>query len=427
MLINFTVGNFRSFKDKKTLNLQASRLRGKDANLIRKCDMRLLRSAVIYGANSSGKSNLIKAFAMMKNVITSSVRLNPTSELAYEPFLLAVGNENKPTYFEVEFIKGRIFRYGFEYDKTTILKEWLFERKSGANAEKEVFLRIKNDIRTYDFQEGEGLESKTNKNRLFLSLVAQLGGALSQEILGWFENFEILSGIVHKEYASDTKETLIDGGEKCDKIKSLLMKFSLGFNDITATRRDMIADDLPPRIWKSPKQKKNLLDFFYIEKFSTSHSRYDETGKIKDSLFFDPEVFESEGTKKMIDIIGPIVDALLDGKVLAIDELDAKLHPLLTKKIINIFNSNVENPNNAQLIFATHDTNLLSAELFRKDQIWFTEKNKMEQTDLYSLNNMVMPNGEKVRNDSSYEKNYIEGRYGAIPYFNSPMKVKKSK
>ena len=389
--------------------------------------MRLLRSAVIYGANSSGKSNLIKAFAMMKNVITSSVRLNPTSELAYEPFLLAVGNENKPTYFEVEFIKGRIFRYGFEYDKTTILKEWLFERKSGANAEKEVFLRIKNDIRTYDFQEGEGLESKTNKNRLFLSLVAQLGGALSQEILGWFENFEILSGIVHKEYASDTKETLIDGGEKCDKIKSLLMKFSLGFNDITATRRDMIADDLPPRIWKSPKQKKNLLDFFYIEKFSTSHSRYDETGKIKDSLFFDPEVFESEGTKKMIDIIGPIVDALLDGKVLAIDELDAKLHPLLTKKIINIFNSNVENPNNAQLIFATHDTNLLSAELFRKDQIWFTEKNKMEQTDLYSLNNMVMPNGEKVRNDSSYEKNYIEGRYGAIPYFNSPMKVKKSK
>jgi len=125
---------------------------------------------------------------------------------------------------------------------------------------------------------------------------------------------------------------------------------------------------------------------------------------------------ESEGTKKIIDLAGPVFDTLIAGKILMVDELDAKLHPLLTREIVSLFNNSGTNPNHAQLLFATHDTNLLSADLFRRDQIWFTEKDEFEQTDLYNLVEFKLPDGTKVRNDSNLEKNYIRGRYGAIPF-----------
>ncbi len=130
----------------------------------------------------------------------------------------------------------------------------------------------------------------------------------------------------------------------------------------------------------------------------------------------DFETFESEGTKKIIDLSGPVYDTLLAGKILIIDELDAKLHPLLTIQLIKLFHDPELNQKNAQLFFATHDTNLLSSDLFRRDQIWFTEKDETEQTYLYSLNDFKLPDGSKVRNDGNYERNYIKGRYGAIPF-----------
>jgi len=148
------------------------------------------------------------------------------------------------------------------------------------------------------------------------------------------------------------------------------------------------------------------------------HNKYDSQGLIIDSVAFDKDRSESEGTKKIIDLTGPIFDSLLTGKMLIIDELDAKLHPLLTIQLVNLFNKKETNPKNSQLLFATHDTNLLNADLFRRDQIWFTEKDEFEQTDLYNLVEFKLPDGTKVRNDSNLEKNYIRGRYGAIPYIN---------
>jgi len=118
----------------------------------------------------------------------------------------------------------------------------------------------------------------------------------------------------------------------------------------------------------------------------------------------------------MIDFSGPIFDALQNGKMLIIDELDSKLHPLITMQIIKLFNSPETNPSKAQLLFATHDTNLLSTDIFRRDQVWFTEKDEVEQTDLYALDDFVFADGTKVRKDANLEKNYIAGRYGAIPY-----------
>ncbi|WP_295099648.1 ATP/GTP-binding protein, partial [uncultured Fibrobacter sp.] len=133
--------------------------------------------------------------------------------------------------------------------------------------------------------------------------------------------------------------------------------------------------------------------------------------------FFPNDEMESEGTKKIINMSGPIVDSLLNGGILVVDEFDAKLHPLLTKKIIDTFNSPGTNPYNAQLIFATHDTNLLSNKIFRRDQIWFAEKNREdESTDIYPLSEIKEQNGDKIRNDRVYEKDYINGKYGAIPY-----------
>ncbi|RLD58686.1 MAG: ATP-binding protein, partial [Bacteroidetes bacterium] len=148
----------------------------------------------------------------------------------------------------------------------------------------------------------------------------------------------------------------------------------------------------------------------------TVHNKYDKKGNIIDTVLLDKNENESEGTNKIMDLSGPIFDTLISGRLLVIDELDSKLHPLITIHIVNLFNDPETNPNNAQLLFATHDTNLLSSDLFRRDQVWFTEKDEKEQTDMYALHDINLPDGTKVRNDSNLEKNYIRGRYGAIPF-----------
>lgn len=197
----------------------------------------------------------------------------------------------------------------------------------------------------------------------------------------------------------------------------LYQKLKLGFQDIKAIESDFnpleIPEDLPDKI-----KTRIIKDFSGKRSISlkTVHNKFDKKGKIVDLVLLDKLKNESEGTNKIIDLSGPIFDTLKLGKALIIDELDAKLHPLITMRIVELFNNPESNPNNAQLIFATHDTNLLGEELFRRDQIWFTEKDDQEQTDLYSLYDFNLPDGSKVRNDSNLEKNYIRGRYGAIPF-----------
>jgi hypothetical protein len=148
-----------------------------------------------------------------------------------------------------------------------------------------------------------------------------------------------------------------------------------------------------------------------IDKIVTWHNKYDTNNKIVDKVPFDFNTQESEGTKKIINLLGPIYDALSNGYILVVDELDSRLHPLLTIMIVRFFHEH--NFNNAQLIFASHDTNLLKKEFFRRDQIWFTEKNECGETDLYSL---IEYKDTHVRKDASFDKNYLNGRYGAIPF-----------
>jgi len=418
MLVKFTVGNFLSFNHKRSLSLAAKGISELKSNIISFNDDKILRSLVIYGANSSGKSNLIQALERMRGVVLSSVRLNDSNELDYSPFLLSTESETQPTFFEIVFWHESIkYRYGFEYNLYEITNEWLFTGKN-AKSEKPLFIRTLDGIGSTDkFKEGKGNESKTNNNRLFISLVAQLGGNISKNILAFFEDYNVLSGLEHNDYTGFTMRMLHKNLNGRNQSLELYQSLKLGFKDITAIESDFNPSQIPSNI--PAKLKAVFIKDMAGKKgisLKTVHNKFNKNGKIVDSVFFDKEGNESEGTNKIIDLSGPIFDTLTFGKILIIDELDAKLHPLITMRIVELFNSPFSNPNNAQLIFATHDTNLLAEELFRRDQIWFTEKDEREQTDLFSLYEINLPDGSKVRNDSNIEKNYMRGRYGAIPF-----------
>lgn len=417
MLFEFTLGNFLSFRDRKTLSFKASSISELPENVVNVGKYKLLRSAVVYGANSSGKSNLIKGLDRMRDVLLNSVKLNDTDDLDFSPFLLST-NENEPTFFEIEFLHhSKVFRYGFEYNQKMILNEWLFIRQ-GSKKEVVQFIRTPDGIGVAtEFEEGIGKEKSTNDNRLFISLVAQLGGEISKNVLEWFKGYNVLSGIDHKDYTGFSLRMLHKKINGCQESLSLFQKLKLGFTDISVKEAEFSSGELPSNMPDKMRTKliKELQGKTMVS-VKTLHNRYDNNGQIIDNVLFDKDEQESEGTRKIIDLSGPVFDSLILGKVLIIDELDAKLHPLITIQIIKLFNDPQTNPNNAQLFFATHDTNLLNAELFRRDQIWFTEKDEIEQSDLYSLIEFKMPDGTKVRNDSNLERNYIRGRYGAIPF-----------
>jgi hypothetical protein len=272
--------------------------------------------------------------------------------------------------------------------------EWLYVGK-GVRKEKALFLRTEEGIGVDNsFEEGKGKEEATNDNRLFLSLVAQLGGKVSNRVMKCFYSYDVISGIDDTGYAHFSAKMILEKSEEWEQAQSFFQILKLGFTDIEVVERVYEASGLS---------------------IETVHNRYDKDGYVTGRISWPYDAFESEGTKKIIFLSIPVFETLKTGKLLVIDELDAKLHPLLTMEIIRLFNNRKTNPNNAQLLFATHDTNLLSSNLFRRDQIWFTEKDKREQTDLYALQDFVLPDGSKVRSDANIEKNYLHGRFGAIP------------
>lgn len=397
MLVNFTFKNFRSFKNEMTLSLEAASIQELSEAVVMSCDEELLPVAVMYGANSSGKSNVLKALKAMRDVLLNSVRLNPKDMLEAEPFSLDLTSCDEPTSFEIQFtLNNSKFRYGFDYTAEAIVAEWLYEKRQGER-EFELFLRSGNEFRISKtrFAEGIGKQAATPGNRLFVSLVAQLNGKVSQSILDWFSRIEYMSGMDGKGYAGKTLEMLFKNQNGSAEIKRFFDETNLGFKDL-----DVELENAGEMRMRS----------------ETVHWLYDGEGNRKGVRNFPTEKMESEGTKKIIEIAGPIFDAVLNGKILIVDELDAKLHPFLTRKIIGLFMDKAINSKGAQLIFATHDTNLLNIRYLRRDQIWFTEKDKADSTDLYSLVEFRDESGNKVRNDRNIEKDYINGRYGAIPF-----------
>jgi len=418
MLINFTVGNYRSFKNEKTLSMEAAPIKEHKDAVISVDKYKLLPLAVLYGANSSGKSNVLSAFSVMKYVVVNSVKLNPDEEIVpFFPFMLDTKSFELPTSFEVEFLIGTTYyRYGFEYNEKIIATEWLYERLPGEK-EYNLFLRSGSayKVSSTRFAEGKGKETSTSDNRLFLSLVAQLRGQKSVKIIEWFSNINFISGLNNSGYESFTKQMIQYRLEGFLPAFNFFQKLQLGFKDIKVKETDIPSDFKKALVGAPLDVQKKLLQERYTE-LRTTHEIFDESGSVVRLDEFSEEVMESEGTKKVIELSGPLFDTLLNGKILLVDELDAKLHPILTRNIIMLFNDPQQNKKGAQLIFATHDTNLLNINFVRRDQVWFTEKDPQESTDLYSLVEFKDEEGIKVRKDRSLAKDYINGRFGAIPF-----------
>ena len=416
MLLEFSVGNFLSFKEIKTLNLVAASISDyKASNIIPTDRHSVVKGAVIYGANASGKSNFIRAMSTMKRLVMS-FNQSSTKHLNVTPFLLNTQTEKEPSHFELVFQISNIrYRYGFELTDKEITAEWLYEAKK--NAEKLLFMREGEGIEvSVAYREGENLEEKTRNNALFLSVVDQFNGPIAKKIMKWFDNFITISGLSHEDYEMVTFKML--GSPKTEQpLIDFYKKLDFGFESLKINKKEFDPKEIPDG---TPEAFIKLIvkDLEGAFKFNikTTHKKFDKNNKFVKHIDFDMRSQESAGTNKVFNISGSVFEVLQNGGVLIIDELDASLHPLLTLAITKLFNSDVENKNNAQLIFSTHDTNLFSYGKYRRDQIYFIEKDSYGASDLYSLVEYREDDGKKVRNDRSFESDYIQGRYGAIPY-----------
>ena len=443
MLIEFSVANYRSFRDEVTFSMVASPLKTNrdeldERNLfVAPGDINLLRSAAIYGANASGKSNLISAIEFMRRfVITSSNFVDETRGLDVEPFRLSTETDSEPTSFEIVFVSGnRHYRYGFEVTKERVEAEWLYVTPKVR--ESKLFERARDVIELHGKfkSEGRDLEDRTRPNALFLTVAAQFNGKIAQQILGWFRSLEVTTGLFPNDEIMRTfTERQFGREESAANIRELICQLDLGIEDIQIEKRHMdsllelpqIPDDAPEQITEVIKALESVVNVLGgVDEFRetvpgvvrTVHRKMSGKGDPIATELFDLDKDESEGTKKLFALSGFLVNALENGNVLVVDELDARLHPLLTQEIVKLFNDQEKNSNCAQLIFTIQNTNLLDHQLLRRDQIWFTEKDRLQASHLYSLVEF------KMKNDARFERDYIQGRYGAIPFLGNIRQV----
>ena len=425
MLLQFTVDNFRSFGKPQTLDLTASngikdnKGNGTSPLGIGSGTSRVVNALALYGANSSGKSNLLTAIHTMRFMVLDSVRLHEGDALDYTPFLLTT-RALRPTHCQAIYYEPEsrgTYTYGFEYTEQSIEKEWLIAKWPG-RSEKKLFSRIGREVEIDDRSYPEGIKAKElslNNNRLFLSLAGQAGGEISNSVINWFkEKLRVISGI-EGSYAYSTRKRVFTNPEVKERVQAFLCKMDLGFNTIEAHKVDFETLGYPPGM---PKELIAQLKKDPLIQVSSIHKVYNESGEITSTQSFDLDAQESAGTNKIFSLSAPLLDALSGGMTLLVDELDSQMHPLISWRLVEMFNSATENPRSAQLVFTTHDTNLLSSKLFRRDQIWFTEKDSVENTTLYSMLDApeFKEKGLVPRNDTNYQKNYIQGKFGAIPF-----------
>ena len=441
MFVQFKIGNFLSFKDTVTFSMvgYTSVKESDNDNTLNNVfydpteKNKLLKSAVIYGANNSGKSNLLSAMNFYRKfILTSSNEKQATDEISIIKFLLSTETENEPSFFEMIFFIGDIrYRYGFEADREKIYSEWLFSLKNEFSAKEiKLFTREFQVIKTNRlfFKEGKGIEDKTRPNALFLSTVAQLNGTIATMILTWFKtNLNTISGL-----DDNTTSYTISKFQEDDNFREIIIEFfksiQIGFDDIEIEEKEADINTILNSVSNGRVIDSNLnIDVNKIEKLventrqvsiETSHKKYNQSGDFIQHTKL-PFQLQSKGTAKLFGLLGPIIDTIQKGKILVVDELDSRLHTLLTMELIKFFHSKMNKK--AQLIFVSHDTNILRKEIFHRDQIWFAEKNTVGATDLYSLVEYKI-NQATVRNDASFEKDYLLGKYGAIPFLGDIQK-----
>ncbi len=421
MLVQFSVKNFKTFKDKATLSLVASNYDKSDLELSNVFEVpnylyRLLKSSVVFGANASGKTKFIDAIAFMRSfIINSSTGTQEGDEINVDSFKFNTESENDTTEFEIIFIVNRSqFRYGFEITRKKVISEWLFQKRINLKP-KEIELFFRDELRIdfhSVFKKVEILDKEADdiirENALLLSIANQFKVKEAKEIVDFFKNMGFLLGNEPTRYEEFSLLEISKKSNLGKKIIETLKRFDIGINDLNVNEVKLENDKRFSKeiISKLSLSNNKEITFFEAE---AVHKQYDSNFNFVNNknLDFDQE---SAGTQKLLAVLGPIFDSLLNGDLLFVDELDSRLHPKIVSHLINLFNSRITNPKNAQLIFNTHNTNVLNENLFRRDQVWFTEKNRYGEAKLYSLANF------KVRKDDNFEEKYLDGRYGGVPF-----------
>jgi len=403
MLIRFSFKNFKSFKDENLLDMEATALKEHEYNVAKTNNIDLLKVAAIYGANASGKTNVLQAFDYMKKrilVSDDSKKNSPIDEENVFSFMI----NNEPISLEVEILakNNKIYKYGFEVLKDTIVSEWLFEKR--INKFYTIFEREKNNVTMKANNKISGL-ANIDERTLFLNIYSKIDKDNEDfnNVYEWFvnANYLDLGNPRFEDFINNRISLKILNDEKYKKeLLRFIKTFDSGIEGIKTT----------------PDSIEEVQNNNRVVKIELIHRG--EDNKLK-AL---PLELESNGTRKMFHLFDFFMDALKNGMVLFIDELDAKLHPLLTRYIINLFHNSETNIGNGQLIYSTHDTVNLNKDTFRRDEIWFTEKNRDGISEIYALSDYMLEDDEdgkktsrKVRNDATYNKDYLTGRYGAIP------------
>ena len=399
MLIRFSFKNFKSFKNENCLDMEATSLKEHEYNVAKTENGEYLKVSAIYGANASGKTNVLQAFDYMKKRILVSDDSKKNSPIDEENIYSFMVN-NDPIALEVEILakNNKIYKYGFEVLKDTIISEWLFEKR--VNKFYAIFERENNNVsmKPNKISDLVNIDERT----LFLNIYSKIdrNNEDFSNVYDWFVNSMYLDlGNPNFERFINNRvslKILSDENYKTELLK-FIKTFDSGIEGIRTT----------PDSIEAVKSNNGIIDIEVLHR--------GENGELKALPFY----LESNGTRKMFHLFDFFMDALKNGMVLFIDELDAKLHPLLTRYIINLFHNSQTNIGNGQLIYSTHDMVNLNKETFRRDEIWFAEKDKDGVSEIYALSDYILEDdknaGKKVRNDATYNKDYLTGRYGAIP------------
>lgn len=387
MLVRFSVHNFRSFgKDRATLDMRAvsafKELKEESVFSSLPVKQKLLKSAGIFGANAFGKSNFIKALVFMKDFVENSARGQFGDPIDVEPFKLNDAAEIFPSSFGIEFLIDRtLYDYGFSVTKTRVEEEWLRVSRNGRK--KQLLFKREgqgfHDIhRAFGKDYNGAIADKTRDNALFISTAAQFNGPVSKEVITWFKKLNCI-WMAQNSNPKKTLSILEDMPEARSLINKLLKVADFGLAGVEVQEGELFG----------------------------VHRSNDEGGGHR-RVLFPFEEMESYGTRKYFKLAGPIVEALRNGGVLLVDELDSSMHPWMVRAIVSLFNSSMSNQS-GQLIFSAHSSPVMSRNLMRRDQIWFAEKNANGESSLHPLSDF------KVRNTAAIEKRYLEGSYGGVP------------
>lgn len=412
MLVEFRVSNFRSLQDEQVLSLVAGNKRSADGRNTYdtgiKAVPRLLRSAVVFGPNAGGKSNLVRALQYMRAVVVESATRQPGQSYNVQPFRLDPKFESQSTRFEMTFIlDGVRHQYGFAMTKQRITEEYLLVYKSFKPQKWfNRYLDPKGGDELFEFSpslKGQKSlwESATRSDTLFLSMAVQLNSEQLAPVFAWFRDGLVVTNELTPLAPDFAINRLRDPVAK-EQMCAFLAAADISITDIEVVSR------------KKPGQK------FHID-FLTGKSEMRQEEVEQNELRFHHRtdngraVFgldeESGGTRNLLFLMGPVLDILDKGLALVIDELDTSLHTLLVRRLVQLFHDPATNPAGAQLIFTTHDTSLLSADgLLCRDQIWFVEKNREQASNLYALVEF------NPRNNEALERGYLTGRYGGLPF-----------